>query len=202
MGILLRNRGYWKVRQNQISCTPNSSRPSTAPSKDPFDSTIDWSSTAQDTNSIRIAQSARPHSSRPSSAFIARSVLRTRSHLADYDSDRHDSSQIENRHLHDTQNTRFGERSATASSRRSSGNILQININRLILKFLNLYVPSYRSLTASMYVKGTESVIFSEVAFRPIQLALEYLVLQNIKSRLASAGIWRTGSAKIRPLTR
>ena len=129
MAILLRNRGYWKVRQNQISCTPNSSRPSTAPSKDPFDSTIDWSSTAQDTNSIRIAQSARPHSSRPSSAFIARSVLRTRSHLADYDSDRHDSSQIENRHLHDTQNTsRFGERSATASSRRSSGNILPINI--------------------------------------------------------------------------
>ena len=125
--ILLRNRGYWKVRQNQISCTPNSSRPSTAPSKDPFDSTIDWSSTVQDTNSIRIVQSTRPHSSRPSSAFIARSALRTRSHLADYDSVR-DLTQSENRHLHDTQNTRFGERSATASSRRSSGNILLINI--------------------------------------------------------------------------
>ena len=84
--------------------------------------------TVQDTNSIRIVQSTRPHSSRPSSAFIARSVLRTRSHLADYDSVR-ESSQSENRHLHDTQNTsRFGERSATASSRRSSGNILPINI--------------------------------------------------------------------------
>ena len=174
--ILLRNRGYWKVRQNQISCTPNSSRPSTAPSKDPFDSTIDWSSTVQDTNSIRIVQSTRPHSSRPSSAFIARSVLRTRSHLADYDSVR-DTSQSENRHLHDTQNTRFGERSATASSRRSSGNILLINIY-----YVDLNVFSNRDQTATW--------------------PLNFSVLQNIKSRLASAGIWRTGSAKIRPLTR
>ena len=167
--ILLRNRGYWKLKRNQISCTPNSSRPSTAPSKagltleiriilyysarnpgkylkfgvfsrvweppkDPFDSTIDWSSTAQDTNSMRIVQFTRPDLSRPSSAFIARSVLRTRSHLADYDSHvHHDSSRIETRHLHDTQSTRFGERSATASSRRSSGNILLINITNIIL---------------------------------------------------------------------
>ena len=174
--ILLRNRGYWKVRQNQISCTPNSSRPSTAPSKDPFDSTIDWSSTVQDTNSIRIVQSTRPHSSRPSSAFIARSALRTRSHLADYDSVR-DLTQSENRHLHDTQNTRFGERSATASSRRSSGNILLINIYNI-----DLNVFSNRDQTATW--------------------PLNFLVLQNIKSRLASAGIWRIGSAKIRPLTR
>ena len=139
ISILLRNRGYWKVRHNQISCTPNSSRPSTGQLKDPFDSTMDWSSTVQDTNSLRIIQPARPHSSRPSSAFIARSALKTRSHLADNDSIR-DSSQIENRHLHDTQNTR--ERSATASSRRSSGNFLLINIY-----FLCLNVFSYLEFT-------------------------------------------------------
>ena len=125
--ILLRNRGYCntcKVRRNQISCTPNSSRPSTAPTRE----SIDWSSTIHHNenlysgNSTRLVQSTRPHSSRPSSAFIARSALRTRSHLADYESD-------DNQHFHDTQNNRFGERPATASSRRSSGNISYVIID-------------------------------------------------------------------------